>query len=99
LLKMGFFAAAAAKLITADACQAVLRQYMNPCTNGSPLANDLTPTLKKLILNTREKLAASSQATVIAEFESGWPPNRQSFKGEGPGDVPRQSGRPECGHH
>jgi hypothetical protein len=53
------FFAAAAKWITADACQAVLRQQMKPCTYGriicSPPANDLTPTSKKLILNTGEK--------------------------------------------
>jgi hypothetical protein len=45
-----FFIAAAAKWITADSCQAVLRQHMNPCTYGriicSPPANDLTLTSK-----------------------------------------------------
>jgi hypothetical protein len=54
---MFFFAAA--EWITANACQAVLRQHMNSCTYGriisSPLANDLTPISKKLILNTGEK--------------------------------------------
>jgi hypothetical protein len=53
------FFAAAAEWITADACKAVLRQHMNPCTYGciicSPPANNLTPTSKKLILNTGEK--------------------------------------------
>jgi hypothetical protein len=53
------FLTVVAEWITADACQAFLRQYMNPCTYGciicSPPANDLTPTSKKLILNTGEK--------------------------------------------
>jgi hypothetical protein len=56
---MVFFTAATAGSITADACQAVLRQHMNPCTYGriicSPPANDLTPSSKKMILNIGEK--------------------------------------------